>query len=95
MFLIDLKKTIDTNDHDLLFQICYWYLEMVIINSFKSYLSNGSFLVNLEKNFFQFFCGVHQGSSLRPLLFLICVNEMSQAVKCDLFRYADDSRLVC
>ena len=32
---------------------------------------------------------------LGPLLFLIYVNDMSQAVKCDLFLYADDTCLVC
>ena len=31
----------------------------------------------------------------RPFLFLIYVNDMSQAVKCDLFLYADDTCLVC
>ena len=28
------------------------------------------------------------------LLFLICINDMPMAVKCDLFLYADDTRLV-
>ena len=31
----------------------------------------------------------------RPFLFLIYVNDMSQAVKCDLFLYASDTSLVC
>ena len=39
-------------------------------------------------------CGVPQGSILGTLLFLIYVNDMSQAVKCDLFLYADDSCLL-
>ena len=39
--------------------------------------------------------GVTQGSILDPLLFLIYVNYMSQAVKCDLFFYANDTCLVC
>ena len=39
-------------------------------------------------------CGVPQGSILGPLLFLIYVNDMSQAVKSNLFLYADDSCLV-
>ena len=39
-------------------------------------------------------CEVPQGSILEPLMFLICVNDMSQAVKSNLFLYADDSFLV-
>ena len=36
-----------------------------------------------------------QGSILGPLLFLLYVNDMKQAVSCDLFfLYADDSCLV-
>ena len=39
-------------------------------------------------------CGVPQGSILGPLLFLLYVNDMPQAVSCDLLLYADDSCLV-
>ena len=39
-------------------------------------------------------CGSIQGSILGPLLFLIYVNEMSQAAKCDLFLYANDACLI-
>ena len=40
-------------------------------------------------------CGVPQDSILGPRLFLIHVNDMSQAGKCDLYLYADCSCLVC
>ena len=68
------------------------------VNCFQSYLCNRSFLVNLGNNFSQsasVSCGVPQGSILGPFLFLICVNDMSQAVKCDIFLYADDTCLLC
>ena len=63
-----------------------------------SYLSNGSFLVKSGYNYSQpasVSCSVPQGSILGLLVFLIYVNDMSQAVKCDLFLYADDTCLVC
>ena len=39
--------------------------------------------------------GGPQGSILGPLLFITYINDMSQAVKCNLFLYADDTCLVC
>ena len=38
--------------------------------------------------------GVPQGSILGPLIFLMYVNDMAQAVKCHLYLYADDFCLV-
>ena len=67
------------------------------IGWFKSYLSNRLFSVNLENCYSDpsnITCGVPQGSILGPLLFLIYVNDMPQAVKSNLFLYADDSCLV-
>ena len=102
MILIDLQKAFDTIDHDVLLQklyaIGFWKHS---VNWFQSNLSNRSFLVNLGNNFSQpesVSCSVPQGCILGPLWdhsFLIYVNDMSQAVKCDLFLYADDTCLVC
>ena len=64
---------------------------------FRSYLINRTFLINLGNAFSQPACvssGVPQGSILGLLLFLIYSNDMSQAVKCNLFLYADDTCLV-
>ena len=95
MILIDLQKAFDTIDHDVLLQKLYAVdFSKHTVNWFQSYLSNRSFLVNLENSFSQpasVSCGVPQGSILGPLLFLIHVNDMSQAV----FLYADDTCLVC
>ena len=99
MILIDLQKAFERIDHDVLLQKLYAIgFSKHTVNWFKSYFFNRSFLVNLENNFSQpasISCGVPQGSILGPLLFLIYVNDMSQAVKCHLFLYADDSCLVC
>ena len=99
MILIDLQKAFDTIDHDVPLQkLCATGFSKCTVNWFKSYLSSRSFKVNLGNIFFQpasVSCGVPQGSILGPILFLIYVNDMSQAVKCHLFLYADDSCLVC
>ena len=99
MILIDLQKTFDTIDHDVLLQklyaIGFW---KHTVNYFQSYSSNRSFLVKLGNNFTHpasVSCGVPQGSILGPPLFLIYVNELWQAVKWDLFLYANDTCLAC
>ena len=98
MILIDVQKAFDMINHDI-------YLKRSSIIGFsdrtvkwcQSYLSNRKFTVNLENSFSEvssISCGVPQGSILGPLLFLIYVNDMPMAVKCDLFLYADDTCLV-
>ena len=61
------------------------------------YLSNRNFQVNVQGIYSciaKIDGGVPQGSILGPLLFLLYVNDMKQAVDCDSFLYADDSCLV-
>ena len=99
IILIDLQKAFDTFDHDILLQKLYaigFYKHS--LNWFRSYLINRTFLVNLENAFSQPACvssSVPQGSILGPLFFLIYINDMSQAAKCNHFLYADDTCLVC
>ena len=67
-----------------------------VISWFESYLSGGTFKGNIDKKFSHsgnLTCGFPQGSILGPLLFLLYVNDMPQAVKCDLVLYADDTCL--
>ena len=99
MILIDLQKAFDTIVHDILLQKLYAIgFSKHSVNWFQSYLTNRTFLVNLGNVFSQPACassGVPQGFILGPLLFLIYINDMPQAVKCNLFLYADDTCLVC
>ena len=98
MILIDLQKAFDTIDHEILFQkMDVIGFSQEVIDWFQSYLLSRSFKIQVNKTFSKkgdTNCGVPQGSILGPLLFLIYVNDMSQAVECDLFLYADDSCLL-
>ena len=52
------------------------------------------FRVNIQNKFSsiaKFDCGIQQGPIFGPLLFLVDVNYMNQAVDCELFRYVFDS----
>ena len=55
----------------------------------------GMILSGLQKAFdTNISCGVPQGSNLGPLQFFKYFNDISQAVECDLYLYADDSCLL-
>ena len=98
MILVDLQKTFDTIGHDIVLEkVSAIGFSNHTIGWFMSYLSNRLCRVNLENCYSDpsnITCGVPQGSILGPLLFLIYVNDMPQAVKSNLCLYADDSSLV-
>ena len=97
MILIDLQKAFDTIDHKILLQkLKYIGFSSSATDWVKSYLTNRTTFVEIEgckSSDKEIKCGVPQGSILGPLLFLIYVNDMCQAVQCDLLLYADDSCL--
>ena len=67
------------------------------ITWFQSYLSERIFFIGIENqlsDYGRISSGIPQGSILGPLLFLIYVNDMPQAVNSNLFLYADDSCLM-
>jgi len=98
MILIDLQKAFDTINHDILVN----KMELIGFSKkatkwFKSYLSERKFIVHIKNTSSEpgdLLCGVPQGSILGPLLFLLYVNDMPQAVECDLLHYADDTCLI-
>ena len=97
MILIDLQKAFDTIDHNILLQkLRSLNFTDSTVNWFHSYLSNRTFCVavgQVNSDHAGLNCGIPQGSILGPLLFLIYVNDMEQAVTCELLLYADDSCL--
>ena len=98
MILIDLQKAFDTIDHEIfLHKLKHIGFADSAAFWLKSYLTNRTFFVNIGKESSlpgKLSCGVPQGSILGPLIFLLYVNDMPQAVDCDLLLYADDSCLV-
>ena len=98
MILIDLQKAFDIVNHHILLQ------KMVFIGFseettkwFKSYLSNRKFKVHIKNTFSEpgnLLCSAPQGSLLGPLLFLLYIKDMPQAVDCELLLYADDPCLI-
>ena len=98
IILTDLQNAFDTIDHNILLE----KLKKIgfcddIVNCLHSYLSDRAFLVSIENKYSsisKISCSVPQGLILVPLLFLIYVNDMKQAVSSNLLLYADDSCLV-
>ena len=94
MILIDLKNAFDTIDHDILLQKrkAIRFSESTI-KWIESYLSKRILLVNIEKKLSEFeniYCGAAQESILGPLLFVIYINYMLQAVTSTPLLYEDD-----
>ena len=97
MILIDPQKAFDTIDHYILMQkLPSLGFSNEAIDWFRSYLRRRKFHVNVHDKFSttaELRYGVLQGSILGLLLFLLHINNMPQAVDCDLFVCADGTCL--
>ena len=98
MILIDLQNAFDTINHKILLdKLLPIGFSKNTISWYESYLAERHFTVEIASRVSKLAnisCGVPQSSILGPLLCLIYVNDMSQAVECNLHLYADDSCLL-
>ena len=97
MIHIDLQKTLGAFNHEILINKteCLGFSKDIIL-WFEPYLSNRKFKVSLTKTFSEPGKRLYSCSKivLGLPLFLIYINGMPQAVKCELLFYEDDTDLV-
>ena len=97
---VDLQKAFETVDHQILLaKLNHYGIRGVSNDWFKSYLSNWNQYVSINRydsGLAAINCGVPQESVLGPLLFLLNINDLNQAINfCKVHNFADDANLLC
>ena len=97
---VDAQKAFDTVDHQILLaKLNHYGIRGASSDWFKSYLSNRKQYVSIngfDSGLTTINCGLPQGSVLGPLLFLLHINDLNQAMKfCKVYHFADDTNLLC
>ena len=96
---IDLKKALDTVDHEILFKtLCHFEIRGIANDWFKSYLTNRIQYISIDgisSDLLKVNFGVPQGSVLDPLLFILYINDLHNLFRFSSpFHFADDTGLL-
>ena len=94
---LDISKAFDKVWHEgIIFKLKCSGISGNLLNLFENYLLNRFQRVVLngnESNWTSLKAGVPQGSVLGPLLFLICINDLTDNISSDMRLFANDSSL--
>ena len=98
LVFIDLRKAFDTVDHQILLEKLMLYgVQQCELSWFKSYLTNCKqfcMINGTESDIGDIDIGIPQGSCLGPLLFILYISDLPQAIKqSTISMYADDTSL--
>ena len=95
LLLLDLTKAFDTVQHKILLsKLNHYGIRGFVNNFFELYLTNRSQAVIIHDNHSSksnIDIGVSQGSSLRPLLFLLYINDLPNCFSSTPRLFADDT----
>ncbi len=96
---IDFQKAFDTVNHSILIEkLAHYGIRGVGNNWFRSYLTDRSQFVSIQgfdSDLLPMHHGVPQGSVLGPLLFLIYINDLHNAIQhSHVYHFADDTNLL-